>query len=251
MRRVPPSRAALLPLSSPFSSSPSAPRARRSSRRAHPSSRAAHVGPRARHAARRALPARRRPRHRRGLLRRTDGPLPRGARRRLRRRHPGGRAPVRRAPARRPRVSPFAAPRATTRAGRWPTPSPRRCARCWPRTRAPPSSRAAGRSICPPSSASLRGQIGQFRRCYEDALRGDPSLRGRITVRFTVSVDGRVTEATAAADPAGLAPVGHCILGHLRTEAFPRPHEAAANFVFPFTFAPEDAGGARGSTASP
>lgn len=147
------------------------------------------------------------------------------------------------------RVSPFAAPRHDARWTVADTISPTVRAMLAADASAPVAT-SGGEIDLPAVVRVVRGQVGQFRRCYEDALRGDPSLRGRITVRFTVSVDGRVTEATAAADPAGLAPVGHCILGHLRTEAFPRPHEAAADFSFPFSFAPEDRL-PRGSTASP
>lgn len=119
------------------------------------------------------------------------------------------------------RVSPFAAPRHDARWTVADTISPTVRAMLAADASVPVVT-GGGEIDLPAVVRVLRGQIGQFRRCYEDALRGDPALRGRITVRFTVSVDGWVTEATAAA-PAGLVPVGHCILGHLRTEALPRP----------------------------
>ncbi|MDB4931357.1 MAG: hypothetical protein JWM10_3841, partial [Myxococcaceae bacterium] len=85
--------------------------------------------------------------------------------------------------------------------------------------------------------AVLRAERAEARRCYEDALRGDARLRGRVEVRFTLSVDGRVTHAVASGPP-GFRAVGHCIVGHLRRLQWPAARGGPVDFVFPYAFAP-------------
>jgi len=83
----------------------------------------------------------------------------------------------------------------------------------------------------------LRAEEPEARRCYEDALRGDARLRGRVEVRFTLSVDGRITHAVASG-PRGFRAVGHCIVGHLRGLQWPAARGGSVDFVFPYRFAP-------------
>jgi predicted kinase len=85
--------------------------------------------------------------------------------------------------------------------------------------------------------ALLRAEEPEARRCYEDALRGDARLRGRVEVRFTLSVDGRITHAVASG-PRGFRAVGHCIVGHLRGLQWPAARGGSVDFVFPYRFAP-------------
>jgi hypothetical protein len=83
----------------------------------------------------------------------------------------------------------------------------------------------------------IRGQLGGIRSCYERALRNNPTLSGRIDVRFTIAESGRATSVT----PSGMseAPeVGTCIAGAIRRIAFPQPTGGAVEFSFPFTFNP-------------
>lgn len=78
----------------------------------------------------------------------------------------------------------------------------------------------------------------EMRACYEAALRGDPSAAGRLVLRLTLSVDGRITEADFEGPPS-LREVGHCILGRLRTLEYPQPRGAPVGLVLPMAFAPE------------
>ncbi len=91
-------------------------------------------------------------------------------------------------------------------------------------------------------NAVLLTRMRDYRACYEDALRGDPSLRGVLEVRFTLNVDGRVAEATGQG-PAELAAVRDCVLGGLRETAFPRPRGASVDYVVPLRFEPESSRG--------
>lgn len=85
---------------------------------------------------------------------------------------------------------------------------------------------------------TMRAEVPEIRRCYEDELRANPRLSGRLEVGFTLSVDGRMTYAVASG-PRGFRPVGHCILGHLRRLQWPAARGGSVDFRFPFTFTPE------------
>ena len=89
----------------------------------------------------------------------------------------------------------------------------------------------------------VRAQTGALRRCYDDARVGRPSLAGRVEVRLTLSVDGRVTGAVANVSR-GMREVGVCALGVLRALAWPAARGASVDFAFPFQFDPprDDAG---------
>lgn len=83
----------------------------------------------------------------------------------------------------------------------------------------------------------IRGQIGGIRSCYERALRNNPTLSGRLDVRFTIGTSGRVTSASSS----GLAAapeVGTCVVQRIRGLVFPTPSGGSVDFSFPFTFTP-------------
>lgn len=107
---------------------------------------------------------------------------------------------------------------------------------------APPVPALMGEIDAPAVLAQLRREQVEVRRCYEDALRGAPALRGAVELRFTVSVDGRITHAVASG-PRGFRPVGHCVLGRLRALAWPAARGASVDFVVPLSFAPREVPG--------
>ncbi len=79
----------------------------------------------------------------------------------------------------------------------------------------------------------IRRELGQIRACYEQGLMGSPGLAGTVTVRFTISPTGAVSEASAT----GLtAPVATCVADRIKTIAFPRPREGIVMVTWPFQF---------------
>jgi hypothetical protein len=83
----------------------------------------------------------------------------------------------------------------------------------------------------------IRGQLGGIKSCYERALRNNPTLAGRLEVRFTIGTTGRVTSSSSS----GLAAapeVGQCVAQRIRGLVFPQPTDGSVDFSFPFTFAP-------------
>jgi hypothetical protein len=87
------------------------------------------------------------------------------------------------------------------------------------------------------ATAVFRASVSELRRCYEDALRGDPRLAGEVEFRLTVSIDGRVTHALTSG-PRGFRAVGHCALGTLRARSWPAARRASVDLVFPMRFMP-------------
>jgi len=80
-------------------------------------------------------------------------------------------------------------------------------------------------------------RIGAIKGCYERALRRNPNLEGKITIRFTVSGSGQVTTARATMNE--LSPdVGSCIVGAFKRFRFPPPEGGTATFEYPFLFTP-------------
>ncbi len=79
--------------------------------------------------------------------------------------------------------------------------------------------------------------LGGIKACYERALRRNPTLGGRVTIRFTVGGGGRVVSASASNNTISPA-VGNCIVGRVRSLRFPPPEGGNVTFSYPFFFQP-------------
>jgi hypothetical protein len=81
----------------------------------------------------------------------------------------------------------------------------------------------------------IRRNTNKIAYCYERALIDKPSLAGSVTVTFTITADGKVTDAKAT----GLAGVAACVACVISAIEFPKPNnEASVGVTYPFTFAP-------------
>jgi len=68
----------------------------------------------------------------------------------------------------------------------------------------------------------VQAQMPRFRPCYDTARTTRPRLAGSVEVRFTISNEGRVTEATATGLP-DAPTVATCVADQVRQLTFPRP----------------------------
>jgi TonB family protein len=76
---------------------------------------------------------------------------------------------------------------------------------------------------------------GQIQKCYNDALKSNSGLKGRVDVTITIGAGGNVT----AVDVSGFDPgVDACIQAAARRWRFDKPPGGSATFQFPFTFRP-------------
>jgi TonB family protein len=74
---------------------------------------------------------------------------------------------------------------------------------------------------------------GQVQKCYQDALKSNSSLKGRVDVTITIGPAGSVTSVDVDGFDSG---VDACIQQNARRWRFNKPPNGSATFQFPFTF---------------
>jgi hypothetical protein len=80
-------------------------------------------------------------------------------------------------------------------------------------------------------------RIGAIKGCYERALRRNPNLEGKITIRFTIAGSGKVSAARTTMNE--LTPdVGNCIVTAFKRFRFPQPDGGSLTVEYPFLFTP-------------
>lgn len=84
----------------------------------------------------------------------------------------------------------------------------------------------------------VRMNFGRMRLCYETALRANPKLAGRASVRFVIGPTGAV--ASAAPGPTDFAPAAlqACLASAFQKMSFPRPEGGGSvTVIYPVHFA--------------
>ena len=84
----------------------------------------------------------------------------------------------------------------------------------------------------------VRQSFGDFRHCYEEALRDNPNAQGRVVVRFVIATDGHVSTAQAAVDESLPDEVGPCIEEAFAKLTFPEPNGGIVTVSYPIVFTP-------------
>ena len=88
-----------------------------------------------------------------------------------------------------------------------------------------------------------RLSYGRFRLCYEQGLRKDPTLQGRVTVKFVIDAQGHVSQANDGGSDLPDSDVVVCVLRAFSNLAFPQPDGGGqVTVVYPLTFDPPEAG---------
>jgi TonB family protein len=84
-------------------------------------------------------------------------------------------------------------------------------------------------------------QRSRFRWCYETRLASNPNLAGKISVRFTISGKGRVSDAVVASSSVGDPLVERCVVDAFKRLVFPPPSQGEDVVVtYPLRFDPEE-----------
>lgn len=104
----------------------------------------------------------------------------------------------------------------------------------------------------------VRDNFGGMRKCYEDGLRTDAKLKGKITTRFVIERDGHVSSAADIHDAPAPGPlekeilpqpkdprfpdaaVVDCVVGRFAALTFPQPQGGIVTVVYPIIFSPEE-----------
>lgn len=82
----------------------------------------------------------------------------------------------------------------------------------------------------------VRRNQSAVRYCYENELQRQPSLRGRIEIRWRIARNGTVSSASRASSTMQNARVEGCIVRQVRRWRFPEPDGGEVDVNFPFIF---------------
>jgi len=83
----------------------------------------------------------------------------------------------------------------------------------------------------------VRQNFGRFRLCYENGLRNNPNLQGRVAVNFVIGRDGRVSNVGGGGDiPDG--GVISCVTRAFYGLSFPQPEGGIVTVTYPIVFSP-------------
>ena len=83
----------------------------------------------------------------------------------------------------------------------------------------------------------VRQNFGRFRLCYENGLRNNPNLQGRVSVSFVISRDGTVSQVSGGGDiPDG--GVVSCVVRAFYGINFPQPEGGIVTVSYPIVFTP-------------
>lgn len=83
-------------------------------------------------------------------------------------------------------------------------------------------------------SKVFRRRRGAIRHCYERALKSNSSVKGKVSIRFTIGTVGRVTSAKVTTNSTGNGSIGDCIIGKVRSWKFPPATGGSVTFTHTF-----------------
>jgi hypothetical protein len=84
--------------------------------------------------------------------------------------------------------------------------------------------------------AFVRARIGLIKACYESALKRNPSLRGKLRIRFTILETGGLADIAAIENSLGSQEVASCIIGTMRGWRTPFRPSGTVTVEYPFVF---------------
>jgi hypothetical protein len=87
----------------------------------------------------------------------------------------------------------------------------------------------------------VRQSFGRFRVCYEDAIRRDPALEGRVSVKFVIDREGSVSTAADAGSDLRDEGAVSCIVRAFQSLSFPQPEGGIVTVVYPLTLSADPA----------
>ena len=96
----------------------------------------------------------------------------------------------------------------------------------------------------------VRQNFGRFRLCYENGLRGNPSLVGQVVVSLVINRDGAVSLANVSRSDLPNTAVGQCVARSFMNMSFPQPESGIVTLKYGLSFAP-DAGSLRPLASRP
>ncbi len=84
----------------------------------------------------------------------------------------------------------------------------------------------------------IKRHMNALRFCYEQGLQKNPSLQGKVVVKFVIDAKGTVPTATDAGSTIGDPAVVACIMRRFTQLQFPAPKDGVVTVVYPLVFKP-------------
>jgi len=85
----------------------------------------------------------------------------------------------------------------------------------------------------------VKRHLSQIKYCYQRELTKDPTLGGKVVIKFTIAKDGTVSAAETKSTTVGNSAVESCIVGRFLRMQFPEPRGGGIVVVsYPFLFSP-------------
>jgi len=84
----------------------------------------------------------------------------------------------------------------------------------------------------------VRQNFGRFRLCFENGLRNNPNLQGRVSVRFVIGRDGAVSQVQNGGSDMPDGGVVSCTVRAFYGLSFPQPEGGIVTVTYPIMFSP-------------
>jgi FHA domain len=86
----------------------------------------------------------------------------------------------------------------------------------------------------------VRQNFGRFRLCYENGMKNNPNLQGRVTVKFVIDRSGAVAMTADGGSDLPDQGVVQCVVRGFGNLSFPQPEGGMVTVVYPIMFNPGD-----------
>lgn len=115
---------------------------------------------------------------------------------------------------------------------------------------APPSVEATGQGTLDKDAIrqAMLAHKGHVKACYDAQLKGNPSLKGRLMVRFVIGTDGRVQKSEVSSSTLSAPAVEGCVAKAVGAIVFPKPTGGSVVVNYPLVFSPDDEPAREGAT---
>jgi TonB family protein len=89
-------------------------------------------------------------------------------------------------------------------------------------------------------TAEVKKRLRAIQVCYENQLRRNPGLQGKVVVEFTIEQSGSVSKAKPTSNTTNDPAVAACVVDTVKRFRFnPGPEGGSVTFSYPFVFAPQ------------
>ncbi len=85
----------------------------------------------------------------------------------------------------------------------------------------------------------VRQNDGRYRFCYQQALKTNPELTGRVAVKFLIARDGSVAFSADGGSDIPDTGVRQCVVSSFTQLSFPPPDSGVVTVVYPIVFSPQ------------